>query len=151
MRLVAFVLAAALALSCRPKPDVSSAPDRSEEVTADKAAPPPGSHELGPVEITDGGGCGALGVTGSYEGALRALRNKAATMGANYLKLGEGVGPHEALGCYDKGYTLRGVAYRAPTLASGDGTSDAGATSTVDGGAPCAVEAGPVGMCTGTP
>jgi hypothetical protein len=112
--ILAFVL---LAVACRPKPEVSSAPDRSEEVTAAKVDPPPGSQELGPVEIVDGGGCGALGVTGTESGANRALRNKAAGMGANYVKITGAVEPHETPGCFDKGYTLRGIAYRAPAAA----------------------------------
>ncbi len=114
MRFAALLLVVLALGACRPKPDVSSAPDRSEEVTAAKVDPPPGSRELGPVEIVDGGGCGALGVTGTESGATRALRNKAAEMGGNYVKITGIVEPHETPGCFDKGYTMRGIAYRTP-------------------------------------
>jgi hypothetical protein len=118
MRFALLLAIALFSLDCRPKPDISNTPDRSEEVDAQKADPPAGAREIGPVEVTDGGGCGALGMTGTENGALRALRNKAATMGANYVKLTTSEPPHETAGCFDKGYTMRGIAYSAPTVAA---------------------------------
>lgn len=127
---IALLFFAVLVSACRPKPAVSDAPDRSDEVAAEKADPPAGAHEIGPVEAMDGGGCGMLGVTGSYDGALRAVKNKAVAMGANYVKIVTLVEPHETAGCWDKGYTIRGVAYQlgtapAPTSASASATAPA--------------------------
>lgn len=109
---IALVVLALLVSACRPKPAVSDAPDRSDEVAAEKADPPAGAREIGPVEAMDGGGCGMLGVTGTYAGALRAVKNKAVAMGATYVKIVALVEPHETAGCWDKGYTIRGVAYQ---------------------------------------
>ena len=125
--LVLVAIALTFALSCRPKPAVSDAPDRSGDV-ADGKTDPPGGTSLGPVEAMDGGGCGALGVTGTYEGALRAVKNKAIALGATYVKVVEMIPPHEVTACFDKGYTLRAIAFRVPAPAappSADG--DAGA------------------------
>lgn len=108
------VLAAALVLACRPRPAVSDAPDRSDEIEAQKADAPPGSHAIANVEAIDGGGCGMLGVIGNYAGALRAVKNKAIDMGANYVKIVEVIEPHNVAGCYDKAFTIRGVAYAMP-------------------------------------
>lgn len=125
-RLAILALALSLGtLSCRPKPAVSDAPDRSADV-ADGKADPAGGRALGPVEATDGGGCGALGVTGTYEGALRAVKNKAIAMGANYVKVVEVVAPHEVTACFDKGYTVKVMAFAVPEAPTSDGGVDAG-------------------------
>lgn len=70
--------------------------------------------ELGPVETTHGSGCGMFGRQGTYEDAYVLFRNRAAELGANYLRLDQQVPPHSESGCYNQEFTIRGVAFRCP-------------------------------------
>jgi len=66
--------------------------------------------EVGPITATHGGGCGIYGSTGSYEGAYALLKNKATTLGADYVQIYKIVEPHSEIGCFHKAYTITGTA-----------------------------------------
>lgn len=93
-----------------PLPPTTSA--RAAEVTVAKSDPPPGSTDLGPLEVVHGYGCGGFGDTGTFEGAMIMLRNAAAERGANYVMLVATMPPHSTAGCFDDGFVLQGIAYR---------------------------------------
>ena len=75
--------------------------------------PPSGDAiQIAPVTARHGGGCGLYGAEGNFEGAATILRNKAASMGANYVQIIRQQGEHMTGICLDRGYTIDGMAYR---------------------------------------
>lgn len=74
--------------------------------------PPEGAIQVAPITARHGGGCGLYGAEGNFEGAAIILRNKAATMGANYVQILRQQGEHMTGICLDRGYTIDGMAYQ---------------------------------------
>jgi hypothetical protein len=99
-------------LGCAPAPPLVDTPGEAE-VRTGKADPDAGAQELGPITATHGGGCGMFGHKGSYEGATALLKQKAASLGADYVQVYQIVEPHWEVGCgMFQGFTIRGTAYR---------------------------------------
>ena len=84
----------------------------AQNVQVTKAEPPPGFVEVGPIEAVSGGGCGMYGSRGTYEDAYNILRNKAAEMGANHVRMDAQEPPHYEGGCQNQAFVIRGVAFR---------------------------------------
>ena len=82
------------------------------QIRIGKSDPGEGYIEVGPVTATHGGGCGGFGSRGTYEGAYAILKNKAATLGADYVQIYTVSEPHPAGGCFVNAYTITGTAYR---------------------------------------
>jgi hypothetical protein len=82
------------------------------DVRTGKADPPERFIEIGPIEAVHGSGCGRFGKLGTYEGAYNMLRNKAAQIGATYVRIDTITEPHSEPGCYDDTFVIRGTAYR---------------------------------------
>jgi hypothetical protein len=113
-----------------------------------KSDPTPDMQEVGPIEANNGSGCGAYGALGSYEGALAVLKNKAATMGADYVQIFTMREPYSDGGCRHNDFTIRGIAFRsgkAPGSASGSraAASDGPAAAPVAPAAPVAAPDAP--------
>lgn len=83
----------------------------AQEVRTGKGDPPGEMQELGPVEATNGSGCGGFGERGTYEGAMVVLRNKAASLGATYVQIFTMSEPHREPGCHVNAFVIRGTAY----------------------------------------
>src|SRR5690606_16748028 len=77
-----------------------------------------GLEEVGPIEVSNGSGCGGFGRKGSYEGAYAMLRNRAAEMGATYVKITQQEAPYADGSCMHNEFTIRGIAYRATATAT---------------------------------
>ncbi|MEO7095844.1 MAG: DUF4156 domain-containing protein [Polyangiales bacterium] len=77
-----------------------------------KSDPDPACEELQPIEAVHGDGCGGFGERGSYNGAYNVLRNLAADVGADYVRMDSQVPPHSERGCFDNKFVIRAVAYR---------------------------------------
>src|SRR3974390_2831496 len=105
MRLGLLAWVALLGRGCGSAPPVTLAPD-AEGVQADKLAAPPGARSLGPVEASNGGGCGLFATKGTYEGAPSELRNRAAELGGNYVQIDAVTEPHDDSGCTTGGYAI---------------------------------------------
>jgi hypothetical protein len=69
-------------------------------------------QEMGAITASHGGGCGGFGTRGNYEGAYTLLRNKAATLGADYVRILRVTEPHAVGICFRNEYTIDGIAYR---------------------------------------
>jgi len=82
------------------------------DVVLRKAEPPGECKEVGPVSVQHGNGCGLYGKRGTYEGAYAALKNKAATMRADYVRMDALNEPHGLPNCYVNTYEISGVAFR---------------------------------------
>jgi hypothetical protein len=109
------------AASCYADAQPVAVAPAAQDVEVGKADPPGGSRSLGPVEAVHGDGCGGFGTKGSYESALAVLRNKAQTMGGNYVQVMTMTEPHSENGCFDDRFVIRGVVFRlgaAPAAAS---------------------------------
>ena len=85
-----------------------------QAVTTGKADPPFGTPQIGPIEGSNGSGCGAFGTVGTFEGAMIDLKNRAAAMGANYVQIFTFTEPHHGGGCYVDAFVIRGLAFRLP-------------------------------------
>jgi hypothetical protein len=96
--------------SCEAAP-VAVAPE-AKQVTVAKADPPPGSREIGPLEVRHGSGCGGFGEKGTYESAMAELRNQTAQKGGNYVQIMTMTEPHSEHGCFDNRFIVRGVVFQ---------------------------------------
>jgi hypothetical protein len=77
-----------------------------------KSDPTPDMQEVGPIEARNGSGCGVYGALGTYEGALAELKNKAASMGADYVQVFTMREPYSDGSCRHNDFTIRGLAFR---------------------------------------
>lgn len=120
--LIALCLAfSALGCSAAAPPQLTA---EGRKVKAQKAEPPAGAEEVGPVSGVHGDGCGGFGSLGTYEGAYAELKNAAAAMGANFVRIDIVEAPHQRdRNCYDNTYTLRGVAFIVPETAKSEATA----------------------------
>jgi hypothetical protein len=113
LRSLAFWAVVALSAGCSAAiAESPSLTNAARSVRTGKADPDPTMKEIGPIEATNGSGCGYLGAKGSYEGAMNELRNKAAMMGAAYVQIYTFSEPHSAGGCFTDAFTIRGMAFR---------------------------------------
>lgn len=110
MKRLVVVLSALLLTSCAAAM-INLTPDGGH-VRTGKNDPGPGEVEIGPVAGSQGGGCGGFGTIGTYKGAYNDLRNKAARMGANYVRIDLVQPPHAGGGCAVDKYLLNGVAFK---------------------------------------
>jgi hypothetical protein len=111
-RLCSLLSIIALLSSCGGKASVEPLSAEATAVTVRKGDAPPGSQEVGTIEGEHGSGCGAFGEKGTYEGAMNALREKAVSLGADYVALISVTEPHRSGECFDQRFTLRGLAYK---------------------------------------
>src|SRR6202035_2572207 len=106
-----------LVLACGGAPSVAVSP-AGQPVDTGKDAPPFGSRNMGPIDASNGSGCGLLGVKGSYASALADLRNRAGDLGGNYVQIESVTGPHDDSGCTTAGYAIHGIVFLVPGGAS---------------------------------
>jgi hypothetical protein len=111
-RLFVLAFAAFVSLASASTADPVRLAPGAEAVRIGTADPPFGMVELGPIEVSHGSGCGALGETGTYAGAYGRMKNAAARIGATYVKLVESIPPHGEPGCAVNAYVMRGIAFR---------------------------------------
>lgn len=74
--------------------------------------PPPHALPLGPIEASDGSGCGLRGEPGSLDNATGRLRELAARRGANYVKLIRVQQPYSEHDCYHVEFKVEGLSFR---------------------------------------
>jgi hypothetical protein len=104
-----FLFALSVGCATAAVPQVSGA---AKNVQIRKSDPPSGYVEVAPISASHGGGCGGFGELGTYEGALAMLKNTAAELRADYVRLDVATEPYMAPGCRVNEYVLRGVAFR---------------------------------------
>jgi hypothetical protein len=94
----------------------------AERVVVHKGDAPADAVEVGPVEATDGNGCGAFGTRGTYAGAYIQMRNAAYQLGANFVRIDSIEQPHmdpnPRASCFHNEFTLLGVAFKLPGSAA---------------------------------
>lgn len=109
----------AIAQALIDPPNSAEAIRSATEVRVGTLEPGYSFEELGPISATHGRGCGLYGYQGSYEGAYELLRQRAASMGADYVRILRMTEPHLAsANCYDNRYTIAGTAYRRGDVGS---------------------------------
>jgi len=141
------LVTASCAVEAAVPPEAASG---SEDIAVEKADPPAGSRAVGNVEATHGEGCGFAGTKGTYEGALVVLRNKAAELGGNYVRVMGVTAPHPTGGCYDDRFVIIGDVFRvapgaresAPTV-SADNCSPPCSPGYACGGGVCRAQCNP--------
>jgi hypothetical protein len=84
----------------------------AEKVTIGKGDPADNYADIGPVSGAHGKGCGGFGTTGTYEGAIRNLKDNAARMGADYVQIFTINQPHLSGNCFDNLYSISGTAFK---------------------------------------
>jgi len=96
---------------------VTTAPPVSEkgtQVEIGEEVPDQRFSEIGPIKVHSGNGCGGYGLRGTYEASLNLLKNRAAEMGAQYIRVQKTIEPHiDQTGfCFDNEYVIEGTAYK---------------------------------------
>ncbi|NVJ61134.1 MAG: hypothetical protein HWE27_12140 [Gammaproteobacteria bacterium] len=76
--------------------------------------------EIGPIEASDGKGCGTFGYEGTYDRALINLKSKAAEQGGDYVKLDILNLPFLVGNCFDNSYTIIGVLFKKVSNTQGE-------------------------------
>lgn len=87
---------------------------RAQLVRVEKAEPPAGARLVGPIEVTDGKGCGIGGDLGTPEAATFSLKEAAAQRGIQFVKVTRVEKPYSGHDCYHQEYTIRGLGYALP-------------------------------------
>lgn len=108
--LVIIVIAAAMVSGCA-RQSIRLSPG-ANVVKVAKSDPTDNYTEIGPVSGLHGNGCGGFGRMGSYEGAVTDLKNRAYSMGADYVQIMTISEPHAAPGCFVNTYKISGTAYK---------------------------------------
>lgn len=144
--------------SARPKTvEVTAA---GSTVQAGKADPGAEYVELGPITVAHGGGCGRDTIRGTYEGAYAMLRNAAARMGGDYVRIDVANPSHYVENCRSASYALSGVVFefvdrrppavpsaaRAPSRTTGTERTPCDPNNTCNDGLTCAS-----GLCVRLP
>ena len=79
------------------------------KVRVDEVEPGPSYVLIGPLTISDGKGCGFTGPRANFERALWQLRERAAEMGAAYVRVVSVIAPHmTAANCFNRRARLPG-------------------------------------------
>ncbi len=97
----------------------ASVPDlgkKESQIRVGKTHPGPNYEEIGPIEGTNGHGCGGLGAKGTFDGAVSALKIKAARVGASFVQIDTMIEPHHEPMCLDNQFVIRGTAFRIPQV-----------------------------------
>lgn len=97
--------------------DIPALSPVAQKVTIRKGDPSDDYKEIGPISVSNGSGCGGFGELGTYEGAMAEMKNKAAAMKADYVRLDLAKEPYLAPNCRVNEYILRGVAFRKDAAA----------------------------------
>ncbi len=108
------------------------APAAIDGLVVTKDEPPPDALQIANIEAQDGSGCGITGTGGSYEGALRKLRLKAESLGADFVQLTEVKEPYHDHQCAHREFALKGVAYRVGSPPAPAPASPASAASSAN-------------------
>lgn len=74
--------------------------------------------EVGPIDVSDGEGCGVFGTRGTYEAAYALLKQKAAARGADYVQIMDIQEPYLSGNCAVNTYLITATLYRSPELAA---------------------------------
>lgn len=104
----------AMMWACGGVADPPPVSPRSRYIEIGKHDPPPGSVEVGPIEVSHG--CGLREQRGTLEGAMILARNEAGTRNANYVAiLSAGMGSTSRC---TTAFFIRGIAYRVRTASA---------------------------------
>ncbi len=97
------------------------------KVKVDEVEPGPSYALIGPLFVTDGKGCGFTGPKANFERALWQLRERAAEMGASYVRVVSVIAPHmTAANCFNDRFTISAIAYRGSVAAPAEPTDLSG-------------------------
>ncbi len=77
-----------------------------------KSDPPDNYTEIGPITVKDGSGCGGFGSRGSYENAVIMAKNKAYSMGGDFVQVFNLSEPHFRPGCFVNEYVISGSVFK---------------------------------------
>jgi len=111
-RVIGIALLTAALTACFATANVTELTEGGQKVRTSEKEPPAGYVELEKVTGTHGKGCGRMGVSGTHEGALNALKNAAAELGADFVRIDEDEPPHHTPQCFINEYKLSGMAFR---------------------------------------
>lgn len=117
MKLTMIVSALLVALLCGCSTSQQTLMTGATNVRVVKSDPPDNYTEIGPITVKDGGGCGGFGVRGSYENAVILAKNKAYSMGGDYVQIFNLSEPHFRPGCFVNEYVISGSVFKKTSAA----------------------------------
>lgn len=112
LRGIGSALLAGLLTACFATAGVTELTEAGRAVRTGKGEPGAGYTQLETVTATHGSGCGRMGEGGTYEGALNGLRNAAAKINADYVRIDVDEPPHYTPECFMNTYSLAGAAFQ---------------------------------------
>ncbi|HEX3851340.1 MAG TPA: hypothetical protein VHW01_10270 [Polyangiaceae bacterium] len=99
------------AAGCDAEPALRPVSPGAQLVRVENFDPPAGARLAGPIQVSDGEGCGIGGTRGSLANATAALKEAAARRGVTFVKLTHVTKPYSGRDCYHLEYSLEGLAY----------------------------------------
>jgi hypothetical protein len=105
------VICTALLVSCSAAQ--MAVTDKASRVRVGREAPSGGFQQVGAITAQHGGGCGAYGARGNFEGAYAVLKNRAADLGAEYVQILRVTEPRLEGMCMNQAFIIDGLAYKA--------------------------------------
>ncbi len=99
------------AAGCDAEPALRPVSPRAQLVRVENFDPPAGAQLAGPIQASDGEGCGIGGTRGSLANATATLKEAAARRGLGFVKLTRVTRPYSGRDCYHLEYLLEGTGY----------------------------------------
>ena len=108
---LSMLLSSLLFTGCVSAPVVQLA-EEGRAVKIAKSDPADNYTEIGPITATDGTGCGGFGYRGTYDQAVKKIKNLGASMGGDYVQIFSIKEPHLRDGCFDNVYKINGTLFK---------------------------------------
>lgn len=114
IKLVAYSVMLTL-VGCASAP-VLTVTEKAKHVKVGKSDPTDNFESIGSVTGIDGKSCGKFGYEGTYDRAIKILKNEAANMGGDYVQIFTITEPHISHEmCFDNQYKITGMVFKKRT------------------------------------
>ncbi|GLS90372.1 hypothetical protein GCM10007916_14390 [Psychromonas marina] len=118
MKIKCLLLLSVFLTGCATAPKLTTI-KAAESIKVTTFSPPSGYEFVAPITVVDGTGCGSFGYRGTYERAEIILRNKAYSLGADYVQINTVREPYlNYPDCFVNTYQIQGATYKNTLISS---------------------------------